>query len=105
MAFNVTPTGGGGPYTYTSEIADKNKFDNGYYRLEFAVLSGEEACPTGPEGGNINQEAAASLLDTDEWVREDSYATQRCWTAVLRVVRNTDNFIMDYMIASVDRIV
>ena len=105
MAFDVTPTSGGGPYTYTSAITDKEKFDTGFYRLEFAISSSAESCPSSPEGGTLVSEAASSILATDEWIRQDSFTSGLCHSAILRVVRSRDNLIVDYMIASVDRIV
>lgn len=104
MAFTVTPTSGAGPYTYTSEITNKEQFAAGFFRLEFASLTSTTSCPTDFAGGAVNQVASDALLNTDEYTRPTAIPAGSCNTAVLRVVRIADNVIIDYVLASINNI-
>jgi hypothetical protein len=103
VAFSVTPTSGAGPFTYTSEIDNKEAFESGYYRLEFAGSTATGNCTSNPVGGSLVPDAALSLLNTDTWVRTAFVAPGTCNTAVLRIIRNNDDTIMDYLFAYIDR--
>lgn len=69
MAFEVTPTSGSTPYTFTASFSNKESFNNGY-ALRFALgIASAGVCPLPESATAFVGSASEALLDTGVYIR------------------------------------
>lgn len=61
MAFNIAPTSGTAPYTFTAEFSNKLGVELGLYGVELLVATSVGSCPSPPITG-VNQSVNANIL-------------------------------------------
>lgn len=104
MAFDVTPTSGAGPYTFTASYVDTLGIELGLYVTEFRSTTAAGLCP-GPESSGTNSPASAlDLLNTGTVVLTSSVPAGSCRRFVNLVRRVSDNVIVSEMDVYVDNI-
>lgn len=69
MAFDVTPTSGEVPYTYTSSFLNKDAFSTGFFKLELKSLTQSGSCAPPGDTGIENIAGANALLANDVYVK------------------------------------
>lgn len=102
VAFNVTPTSGAEPYTFSAEFLNKESFAYGYALNLYTSGVGATSCPspditTSPTGG------ASLLLRDGFFVREQSVDDLTCRTFKLVIV-NQSNEVVDMQYVSISNL-
>lgn len=72
MAFDVTPTSGAVPYTYTSSFLNKDAFSTGFFRLELKILTQSGSCAPPGDTGTESIGGANALLANDVFVKTNN---------------------------------
>lgn len=87
MAFDVTPTSGTSPYTFTAQISDAVNIDNDRYSLLFQSTTAVGSCP--PLGSSTNvPDGVAALLATGVATDNIDVPVGSCRTYTLRIRDN-----------------
>lgn len=104
MAFDVTPTSGAGPYTFTASYADRLGIDLGLYAVMFTSSSSVGSCPTGGIGGSPDLVTASALYNTGTAVTIADVPSGSCRRYSTYIRRLSDNAIVSQMSAFVDNV-
>lgn len=104
MAFNVTPTSGTAPYTYTAEFVNRLGFDLGLYVTEFRSVTLIGSCPTDALSGPNVPGTADNLLNSGVHIAQTSVPAGECRRTVYLVRRLSDNEIVSQMSVNIDNV-
>lgn len=85
MGFQVTPTVGAGPYTFTAQFSDAVNIDGIHYSLEFYRANAVGSCPANIESGTLVASASQQLLQTGSYVRDVAVAANNCQGSLLLI--------------------
>ena len=103
MAFNVTPTSGDGPYTFTAEFLNKDAFNFGY-QLRFSESEpAVGACPPPASASLVIPSIATGLLANGTANRASVIPDGECRTFKIEV-RGLSNEVLDMQYVSVSNI-
>lgn len=93
MAFDVAPTSGTGPYTFTADFLDKDSFGHGYTLHFFRSSTTAGVCPPGSSADIPEVEIANSLLTDGVAVRQANVSPNFCVTYALVIEDDLGNVI------------
>lgn len=93
MAFQVSPTSGVGPYTFTADLLNKSSFGYGYDLRFFTSGPRSGSCPLPSETANYAPSASALLLDEGVYISSTDVSVGSCRTYVLRIFDSSDNVV------------
>lgn len=103
MAFDVTPTSGDGPYTFTAEFLNKNAFDFGYLLRFSESEPAVGACPPPASATLVIPSTAANLLENGVATRSANVPAGECRTYKIEV-RDASGAVLDMQFVSVSNI-
>ena len=104
MAFDVTPTSGANPYTFTAQFTDAVNIDGVNFSLEFYRANAIGSCPTNIESGTLVASASQQLLETGTYVRDVSVAPNNCQGSLLLIRDLLTNDIISQSEVFVDNV-
>lgn len=93
MAFDVTPTSGTAPYTFTADFLNKESFDFGYVLEFWRNESTFQTCAPPEAATTAVPSAAESLLKDDVYQRQVPVTEDRCQTFRLDIRDSLGNVI------------
>ena len=103
MAFDVTPTSGTAPYTFTAEFTNKDSIGLGYDLRCLRADAQSGACPL-PEDATINLiPPADTLLEVGTYTRQVPVPAGSCQTFVL-AIRDRAGNVVDSQSVNVDNV-
>lgn len=103
MAFDVTPTSGAGPYTFSAVISDPANIDGIRYSLEFYNAAATGSCPS-PLSGSMNAQAATDILNNGFWIRPQTVPSGDCRASMLLVRDLLTNTVISSVTINIDNI-
>lgn len=87
VAFDVTPTSGTAPYTFTADLGAAVNIDDKRYSLLFQSTTAVGSCP--PLGSATNvPNGVDALLATGQYISNDDVPVGSCRTYTLRIRDN-----------------
>ena len=105
MAFDVTPTSGEGPYTFTASYANKLGFDLGLYVTEFRTATNAGSCPLSNAVTTNTQPPADELLATGVTISSANVPSGSCRRYVNLIRRVSDGVVVSQMFVNIDNVV
>lgn len=93
MAFNVTPTSGVGPYTFSADFLDKGSFGYGYSLRLFRSAQVSGSCPPPELASTPMLDIAQSLLNNGVGVYDYSLGANSCSTFRLDIVNDLGDVV------------
>lgn len=88
MAFDVTPTSGAGPYTFSIDFLNKESLDANLYEFEARPRTATGSCPAPATTGSRSTGAENAFLMNDEYVTLTDVAPGSCFVVTV-LIRNT----------------
>lgn len=103
MAFNVTPTSGTAPYSFTATFLNKYLLDGVNYNLLMLSTNSTVSCPAIGSLSTVIG-GASSLLSNGAFTLGASVAPGSCTSYSLIIVRVSDSFVVQRLTVSVSNL-
>lgn len=104
MAFQVTPTSGAGPFTYTAQLANTLGLDVGLYVAEVRALTSVGACPSDVLSAPNNENFANALVNNGTNVSSIEVPSGSCRRTTFLLRRLSDNEIVSQLSVNIDNV-
>ena len=93
---------GAGPYTITSILSSYWGINAGYYRLEVWWTANLTECSLVCGSGTIQNAITTAMNNGLPFVYTGEVPSGRCRSLSLKLIRNSDNLVVDCVMARID---
>lgn len=105
MAFDITPTSGAAPYTFSLTVNNKESIDGINFSAEFRGVTQTSSCPIDGLAGNNSNVIVDELLSTGSYIAPSSIPEGSCRAYTFLIKRLFDDVVIASSSVFVDNVV
>lgn len=94
MAFDVTPTSGEAPYTFTANVENATLIDGVLYSASVMYSTSSESCPLVGNSTAWSSEQVNNLIFGDSRILNQNVNPNTCRTFTLEILRVSDSTVV-----------